>query len=243
MQRGGSEKWVQFGRYSLDSMGLAGISKYFDYNSKTNTTREYVMKNIPIMNAFVRIPSQGIVNSVSEESRSFERYSADYRKLKFDVSNTIADAYNGVMTKDALKSYLKSDAQKSQIVKLLKENKLYKKGDENDVITKIVERVLIKNDTSAFGNYFDAYSSTAIGNDELAVKLRIHKEKVGAKQYEKFIQYLKNRGVISDDLIQRVNEIEIENGEVKIDNTPKESSVSESDNTVTISDETSIINQ
>lgn len=67
MEQGGTKPIKTMALWSLSTMGGRVITDLISYDKETNTTQEYTLKNLPIINAFIRSSNYGEVQALIDE--------------------------------------------------------------------------------------------------------------------------------------------------------------------------------
>ena len=88
------EKIIEFAKWSTESLGFDYVTRMFNYNGDDKKpTTEYVVKNIPIVNAIVRVPGDGISQNILDRHKKEEVPLKEYKQEKFNIAKRYAEDY------------------------------------------------------------------------------------------------------------------------------------------------------
>lgn len=209
-----NEKIIQFSKWSGETIGLGDIIKMFDYDANKNTTTEYAVKNIPILNAILRVPSTGQVSNLIEDyENNIKKRNNTYKIKMVNLAGDISDSYTGNGTIGDVIRYAKSNKEK--IVNTLKvaDNEIFNEENDTKQINEyIIKNIMIKGDKTSYGVDFRNMYAVKRNYEDFAYMLYDYRKR-DPQKYDNFKKHFKEKSYLDDKFFTFVeNDIEISDG-------------------------------
>jgi len=197
-------------------MGMGEIVKIFDYNADNKTTTEYIVKNIPIFNAVLRVPSTGFTtNIIDDYEKTIVKRNNDYKIEMANIAQKIADDYGGDGTISNVEIYINKLDIKNTITTNLKakDDKIFdEENDVKEIKDNVIRGIMLKGDNTQYGNDFQSMFAVKKNYEELAYLIYDYKKR-DEKQYQDFKQHFKEKKYINPDFFNFIeNDISIVDG-------------------------------